>query len=78
LALLRQFQHNSLLEDVNITIYNSDQGKLLALMASLLPLITSINSLDVVRNMLHLFQNENEFSQLAQPMLASTRNLFGM
>jgi hypothetical protein len=78
LAFLRQFQHNSLLENVNITIYNSDRGKLLALMADLLPLITSINSLDVVTNMLRLFQNENEFSQLAQPILASTRNLFGM
>jgi hypothetical protein len=62
-----------LLENVNLQFYQYKFGAVSASMANVLPFFTKINSIDVDTNMIALFQNE--YSELAMPMLTSARVL---
>jgi hypothetical protein len=75
---MQQLAHNSLLANVNLdftTMCNSTA--MLTFLTQIRPLITGINSIDLTRlkDAIDLFQNE--YAEVAMPMLASARVLCG-
>jgi hypothetical protein len=76
---LRKFQENSLLENVNMYLYAAEYYNHVPILNKMVPLISSIDSIDFCQ--LNLFDwvynndNDEESQQLLKTMVAQTRIL---
>jgi hypothetical protein len=68
---MKELEQNSLLTNVNLHFWPDSDARLLAFLANILPLLTSINLTKFYYNPLH----SDRYSELAKPLMQKTRIL---
>jgi hypothetical protein len=72
---MQELKQNCLLTNVNLFLRPDSDATLLAFLTNILPLLTGINSTNIHSSPASVFNIIDEYSELAKPLLQSTRIL---